>query len=273
VINSGRTLSGMMLIAMALVCALGVTAAAFAQSDAIADETITAASENTEPVYTPFGIMPVSAVGSSAAAPTKSHWSGVTFFGESDWAFVAQIAVRFILNIIFAYILICLIFSKEHRIREYSFCFFISNILIFMVTSLLASVKVKTGFAFGLFAILSILRYRTEQINIREMTFLFASIIMGVINSLATDGLTIFAVVMADVLLCVSIEICDRAFMGETDQVLLVYDNTGLLAKEKKKELYEDIKNRFGYDVVKVVVTKMNYLTDSAEVKLVYKRS
>jgi hypothetical protein len=270
-----RQLKGM--AALMLVCALGAAWFAFAQTDEsgtqAVDDAAGAASGNSEVVYTPYGAFPATAsdAGKSGASD-KPHWSGVTFFGESDWAFVAQIAVRFFLNIIFACILICLIFSKEHRIREYSFCFFISNILIFMVTSLLASVKVKTGFAFGLFAILSILRYRTEQINIREMTFLFASIIMGVINSLATDGLTIFAVVMADVLLCVSIEICDRAFMGETDQVLLVYDNTGLLAREKKKELHEDIKNRFGYDVVKVVVTKMNYLTDSAEVKLVYKR-
>jgi hypothetical protein len=256
-----------------IVCALGAGGLVFAQASAL------------------FGMPPdmagtEEAVGNADAtvdnfdntdaaggqAKTPNWMAGVTFFGESDWEFVAKIAVRFLLNIIFAYILICRIFSKEHRIREYSFCFFISNILIFMVTSLLASVKVKTGFAFGLFAILSILRYRTEQINIREMTFLFTSIIMGVINSLATDGLTIFAVLLADTLLCISIEICDRAFMGETDQVLLVYDNTGLLAKEKKQELHDDIKNRFGYDVVKVVVTKMNYLTDSAEVKLVYKR-
>jgi predicted membrane protein len=142
-----------------------------------------------------------------------------------------------------------------------------------MVTSLLASVKVKTGFAFGLFAILSILRYRTEQIQIREMTFLFASIILGVMNSLATSELPLLAVLLADFLLCLSIFVCERIFMGNLDQIILLYDNTKLLAKGKKKELFEDIKGRFGYDVVKVAVTKMNYLTDSAEVKLVYKRA
>jgi uncharacterized membrane protein SirB2 len=256
------------------VCALGFAGLVFAQATALFGLPDMVASEEAVADADAQAVLAGNAGAPAGGGAAKSaNWmAGVTFFGESDWEFVAKIAVRFMLNIVFAYILICLIFSKEHRIREYSFCFFISNILIFMVTSLLASVKVKTGFAFGLFAILSILRYRTEQINIREMTFLFASIIMGVINSLATDGLTIFAVVLADVLLCVSIELCDRMFMGQTDQVLLVYDNTGLLAKDKKKELFEDIKNRFGYDVVKVAVTKMNYLTDSAEVKLVYKR-
>jgi uncharacterized membrane protein SirB2 len=193
-------------------------------------------------------------------------------FGANDWTFVASLAIRFAMNIVFAYILISCIYAKEHRIKEYSFTFFISNILIFLVTSLLASVKVKTGFAFGLFAILSILRYRTEQIQIREMTFLFASIILGVINSLATDELSIFAVLLADILLCFSIFICEKVFIGNAEQIILFYDNTKLLAKEKKTELYEDIKNRFGYDVLKVVIIRMNYLTDSAEVKLVYRR-
>jgi hypothetical protein len=193
-------------------------------------------------------------------------------FGANDWAFVASLAIRFVINIIFAYILISCVYAKEHRIREYSFTFFISNILIFLVTSLLASVKVKTGFAFGLFAILSILRYRTEQIQLREMTFLFASIILGVMNSLATDELSIFAVLLADVLLCLSIFVAEKAFIGSTDQIILFYDNSKLLAKDRKKELFEDIKNRFGYDALKVVIVRMNYLTDSAELKLVFRR-
>jgi hypothetical protein len=196
----------------------------------------------------------------------------VLSFGENDWNFVATLAIRFALDIIFIYILVCGIYAKEHRIKEYSFSFIVSNILIFMVTSLLASVKVKTGFAFGLFAILSILRYRTEQIQIREMTFLFASIILGVVNSLATDELSIYAVLFADVLICASIFFGEKMFMGNTDQIILIYDNTKLLAKGRKLELYEDIKSRFGYDVLKIVIVEMSYLTDSAKIKLVYRR-
>ncbi|MDR2592827.1 MAG: DUF4956 domain-containing protein [Chitinispirillales bacterium] len=275
--NFWKTVSGSALAVLALVCVFGIAAAVSAQD---IEDALSAPDAKADTIMTPFGPQIVS--GGNAVNPDKpgKGKSGKKtsvlmdeLLGESDWTFVDKIAIRFVMNVVFAYILICMIFAKEHRIKEYAFCFFISNILIFMVTSLLAYVKVKTGFAFGLFAILSILRYRTEQINIREMTFLFASIIMGVINSMATDGLMLLAVFLADVVLCASIAICDSRFMGKTDQLLLVYDNTGLLAKDKKKELFEDIKNRFGYDVIKVVVTKMNYLTDSAEVKLVYRRS
>ncbi|MCL2207752.1 MAG: DUF4956 domain-containing protein, partial [Fibromonadales bacterium] len=181
--------------------------------------------------------------------------------GPDDLNFITSLGVRFVLNIVFAYILICGIYAKEHRIREHSFSFIMSNVLIFLVTSLLASVKVKTGFAFGLFAILSILRYRTEQIQIREMTFLFASIILGVMNSLATDELPLLAVLLADVMLVSSMFVCERAFMGNADTVVLLYDNTKLLGKGMKQELYDDIKKRFGYDVLKVAIIKMNYLT------------
>ncbi|MDR3013282.1 MAG: DUF4956 domain-containing protein [Chitinispirillales bacterium] len=198
-------------------------------------------------------------------------WS--IYLGEQDWNFVGLLTLRFAINFIFAYILISKIYTKEHRLKTYSFTFFVSNILIFMVTSLLASVRVRTGFAFGLFAILSILRYRTEQIQIREMTFLFAAIIIGVINSLATGELSIFAVLWANILVCLCIYLCDKAFMGQSEEVILIYDNTALLVKGKKQELHEDIKNRFGYDVVKVVIIRMNYLTDSARVKLIYKKN
>ena len=205
----------------------------------------------------------------AASLLSSNFWTSI--IGESDWDFIAKLGIRFLINIIFAFVLICKIYSKKHRPKEYSFSFFVANILIFMVTSLLASVRVRTGFAFGLFAILSILRFRTEQIRVREMTFLFAAIILGVMNSLATDGLNLYAIILADILLCASIFFCDRIFIGPTEEVIVRYDNTKLLAKGKKQELHEDIKARFGYDVVKVTIEELNYLTDSARLKVVYK--
>ncbi|MDR3001551.1 MAG: DUF4956 domain-containing protein [Fibromonadaceae bacterium] len=213
----------------------------------------------------------VAAVANSTAS-VWDYFASLTAFNLDDKVFVASLITRFMVNIIFAYVLICKIYAKEHRLRENSFSFFVSSILIFLATSFLASVRVRTGFAFGLFAILSILRFRTEQIQVREMTFLFAAIILGVINSLATADLPMFAIILANILLCLSTFICEKVFMGNTEQINLRYDNTKLLAKDKKEELFEDIRKRFGYETVKVSIVRMNYLTDSADVKLVYKR-
>ena len=250
----------MLTVMILAVCAL-------AQMPFDAEPELESAAAVSQPETAPQATQP-----SNTPAKSKPSLLALPFNTPVDWSNVSLLLSRFLVNIIFAYILISIIYAKKHRIREYSFSFFISNILIFMVTSLLASVKVKTGFAFGLFAILSILRYRTEQIQIREMTFLFASIILGVMNSLATSELSLFEVALADTLLVVSMFVCEKTFMGNVEQILLIYDNSKLLAKDKKKELFEDIKNRFGYDVVKVVITEMSYLTDSAKIKLVYRR-
>jgi len=189
-----------------------------------------------------------------------------------DLTFLALLALRFAVNFVFASVLICVIYANEHRIKEFSFSFFVSNILIFTATSLLASVKIKTGFAFGLFAILSILRFRAEQIQVREMTFLFAAIILGVINSLATIELPIIEILLADVLICGGIFFCEKMFIrANSAQAIIIYDNTKLLAKDKKAELYDDLKQRFGIDVLKVAIEKINLLNDSAELKVFYK--
>ncbi|MCL1948089.1 MAG: DUF4956 domain-containing protein [Chitinivibrionia bacterium] len=189
-----------------------------------------------------------------------------------DLSFLAFFAVRFVINFVFALILICVIYANEHRIKEFSFSFFVSNILIFTAASLLASVKIKTGFAFGLFAIISILRFRTEQIQVREMTFLFASIILGVINSLATIELPVIEILLADVLICAGIFFCEKIFINANSaQTTIVYDNTKLLAKDKRQELHADLKKRFGFDVLKIVIEKVNLLTDSAELRVFYK--
>jgi hypothetical protein len=194
-------------------------------------------------------------------------------FTPQDMEFLLNFAFRFAVNLVFAYILICIIYAKEHRIKEYSFNFFISNILIFVLTSLMVSVRIRTGFALGLFAILSILRFRTEQIQVREMTFLFSAIILGVINSLATADLPILTLLIANILVCTGIYLCEKAFIrGNTAITMIVYDNTALLANEKKAELYADLKSRFGYEVIKVVIEKVNFLTDSAELRVIYRK-
>jgi hypothetical protein len=87
------------------------------------------------------------------------------------------------LNAVVLFVLIRLIYYPIHRKKDYLFTYFLFNILIFFLCVLLNSVKLSIGFAFGLFAIFGVLRYRTEQISIKDMTYLFAVITIAVINS------------------------------------------------------------------------------------------
>jgi len=143
--------------------------------------------------------------------------------------------------------------------------------LIFFVTSLLAGVKMKTGFAFGLFAIFSILRYRTESINVKEMTFLFISIIVAVINSLVTRKVPLFNILFANMAITSVVFLLERQLLKSyTNSVILLYEKIDLIHKGNKEELLEDIRNRTGLDVERYEIRKINFLQDTAEMTLFY---
>ncbi len=100
------------------------------------------------------------------------------------------LSVRFLYNLIAAFVIIYLIYYPKCKKKEFLFTFFVFNLIIFFVYSFLKTIEMNMGFAFGLFAIFSILRYRTETIPIREMTYHFLVISLGAVNGLANSGVS-----------------------------------------------------------------------------------
>jgi uncharacterized membrane protein SirB2 len=196
-------------------------------------------------------------------------------FGPEDLEFTEQLIFRFAINFFFAWVMIALVYKSEHRVREYSFSLYVTNFLIFFAASLFASTKIKTGFAFGLFALLSIMRFRTEQIQTREMVFMLAMLIMAVINSLVTVELPFSAIFFSNVAICAMTFLCAKVFINEIiGETLVIYDNTELLHKSRHKELVEDLQRKTGIKKIRSVqVLSVNYLTDSANLKLTYPSS
>ncbi|MDC7223919.1 MAG: DUF4956 domain-containing protein [Spirochaetales bacterium] len=121
-----------------------------------------------------------------------------------DIEFNLQLFVRFLVNLLFLVFLIRRVYSPTKKDRKYPFVFFNFNILVFFIASFLSTIKMETGFAFGLFAIFSIIRYRTEQIPIKEMTFLFISIILATINSTVTREIDFFTIIIANIVILLS---------------------------------------------------------------------
>lgn len=178
---------------------------------------------------------------------------------------------RFIINAVFAYILIDRIYYKINRQREYLFTFFIFNLLIFFVSSLLSDIKMKTGFAFGLFAIFSILRYRTEQINIKEMTFLFICIILAVINSTVTVKIPLFNILFVNGMVTAIVYVLELKWLKYfNNSVQVIYENIELIQADRKSELLADLRKRTGLDIKEYEIVKINFLQDTAELKLFY---
>ena len=119
---------------------------------------------------------------------------GMRLFHEDMW----ELLFKFGLDAIVVFILIRFIYYPIHRKKDYLFTYFLFNMLIFFLCVLLNSVKLSIGFAFGLFAIFGILRYRTEQISIKDMTYLFAVISLAVINALASKKVSLAELLFTD---------------------------------------------------------------------------
>ena len=179
----------------------------------------------------------------------------------------AILTIRFLINIFFASILIRGIYYPINRNREYLFTYFIFNVLIFFVASLLSSVKLKTGFAFGLFAVFSILRYRTRQIQIKEMTFLFIVIIMATINSTVTEKISYVEILFANIVIVILSFTLERIWLKNYKiSRMITYEKIELIKPERHKELIEDLETRLGKKIAKIEIGRINFLRDTARI-------
>jgi hypothetical protein len=167
---------------------------------------------------------------------------------------------RSIIDFVSILILVLLIYYPKHKNKD-----FIFNYILFNV------VKIKVGFAFGLFAMFSIIRYRTIAISIKDMGYFFVSVALGMINSLASvdDGYSVLIICNAVVLLLTfGLERLD--FLTNESYKDIIYDRIELIKPEFKSELLADLSNRTGLSIHKVEIISIDYLKDVAVIKAYY---
>lgn len=185
---------------------------------------------------------------------------------------VMNLLIGFFVNLIFVGIVVRFFYYPKCKRSEFFFTFILIAISIFLLIYLLGGVKLKTGFALGLFAIFSIIRYRTEQVAIREMTYLFIIIAMSAINGLVMEELSYSEMVMANLLFIFSIWMCEsHLFIKHLSYKVIKYDNVSLITPDKEAELIEDLKKRTGLEIVKVEVGGIDFLKDAAIIKMYYR--
>ena len=183
------------------------------------------------------------------------------------WLFLSGFFINFVVVFI---VVRCFYFPKSQR-RDYFFTYILMSISIFLLIFILNDVKFKTGFALGLFAIFSIIRYRTDSMPVREMTYLFAVIAISVINAVI-GGVPWQITVGANILMLMSIAVVE-AVRGRqcVSNKLVMYDRIDLIKEEKRAEMIEDLKSRTGLDIVSVEVGHVDFLKDSAMLKVYYR--
>lgn len=181
-----------------------------------------------------------------------------------------DMAVRFLFNLIVVFALTRCLYYPRGRRRDYLFVFIIISISIFLMVNLLGALKIKVGFALGLFAIFGIIRYRTEQMPVREMSYLFVIISLSVINGLS-QNLSIGQTVLANLLLVAAIWVTELEIgLKHICSKLIAYDDVSKIKPESRAELIADLRERTGLAITQVEVGHIDFLRDMAMLRVFY---
>ena len=183
---------------------------------------------------------------------------------------MGALLLRFLFNSVFIWIIIQKLYYPKSQRRDYYFTFALISVSIFFLIYLLGSVKIKVGFALGLFAIFGIIRYRTESMSVREMTYLFVIIAVSVINALAVT-LSYGELLLTNVIFIICIRLCENIpYLKSRSEKLVVYDRIDLIKPDCRDELLKDLKDRLGLDIIDVEVGAVDFLRDTAMLKVYY---
>ena len=195
-------------------------------------------------------------------ATTTNQWM--------DGLALSELLIRFLLNMAVVLVLIHFFYYPKSRRRDYCFTFTLIAVSIFLLIFLMGGVKLKIGFALGLFAIFGIIRYRTESVPIREMTYLFLIIALSAINGLA--GSVSYAEIAATNLLFIfATWLCEsNRWLKHVSCKFIKYDKIELIKPERYNDMLADLKARTGLDILRVEVGSIDFLKDAALVKIYY---
>ncbi|MDB3935394.1 DUF4956 domain-containing protein [Granulosicoccus sp.] len=179
----------------------------------------------------------------------------------------SELIARFFLNAAFLLILLRFVFYGYSRDRDSLFGFFLFGHGVFLVTGLMHEINVSMGFAFGLFAVLSMLRYRTESISIRDMTYLFLVIVMSLMAAVGPVDIPGMMLINASLIAIVWMAET-TGFAPKTEKKSVVYDNVKNIRPENRHLLIQDLSERLGEHVVSVQVRSVDFLKDTAVLQL-----
>lgn len=176
---------------------------------------------------------------------------------------------RLAVDLIAVFVLIRFIYFPIYRSRENVFTFFIFNIIIFFITYFLNKVEMSMGAAFGLFAVFAMLRYRTEDISIKDMTYMFLCIAMGLINSV-TKGSWDDLALLSLIIIAITYLLESNLLMKKEVSRIVMYENIELIKPEKRAELIADLEKRLGIKVNHVTIGRIDFLRDAAQIHVFY---
>lgn len=202
---------------------------------------------------------------------------GVTLFDPQQFV---SLLIRFIINLIVVTVIARnFYYPRSHR-RDYMFIFILMSMSIFLLVSLMEGGGMELGAAMGLFAIFGIMRFRTEAVPIREMTYLFMLIAVSVVNAVARgdyhpkadywDGVGLVTILFVNIVFICMAWLFERSMHSDECSKIINYDNVKLVTPDKRDELVADLEKRVGVKITRIEVGTIDFLKDSAIIRIFY---
>jgi hypothetical protein len=198
----------------------------------------------------------------------SSQIFGIELINTADFG---ELVLRFFLNLVVIVVIVRYLYYTAARRKDYLFSYIMISAVIFLLCFLLNNVKLQIGFALGLFAIFGIIRYRTDSISIKEMTFLFIVIGVSVINALANKKISYAELFFTNLIIVGLVWLMERIWLvNKEGKKIIEYEKIELVKPEREAELLADIRERTGLDVTRMEIGKIDFLRDTARIRIFF---
>jgi hypothetical protein len=196
------------------------------------------------------------------------YFLGIKVINPED---LAELVVRFTFNLLVTAAIVIGLYAKTSKRKDFYFSYIAISIVIFLLCFLLESVKIELGFALGLFAIFGIIRYRTDAIPIKEMTYLFVIIAVAVINALANKKISYSELLATNIMIVGGLYILEKILnLRQEMSQRIIYEKIENLHADRKEELMADLKLRTGINIKRIEVDRIDFLRDTARILIYY---
>ena len=182
-----------------------------------------------------------------------------------------ELLIRLTFNVLVTFIVVQFMYARNSKRKDFYFSYLAVGTIIFLLSFLLNSVKLELGFALGLFAIFGIIRYRTDAIPIKEMTYLFIVIGISVINALANKKVSYVELTFTNGVIVFGLWLLEKKLMLKQEgSIRLIYEKIENIHEKNKEILLADLKERTRIEITRYEIRKIDFLKDVANITLYF---
>jgi hypothetical protein len=189
----------------------------------------------------------------------------------ANWEDLVGMLIRLVLHMSFIMVIVRLIYYPIAKRKDFLFTYILISLSVFLLCFLLGSVDLNMGFAMGLFAVFGIIRYRTDAIAIKEMTYLFIVIALSVMNALINKKVSLLEMSFANIVIIAATYGLEKVWLlRHESQKIIQYENIDLIKNGKRAELVLDLENRTGIKINRIEIGKIDFLRDVVMIKVYF---